>query len=120
MRAIASIQKRGLSERRLKSISRVLNWAVCGLGIAGFLICDSSQVLTWAMIALPLVGVLLVANLKPYYRFGGPRNSPLPDLSLVLIVPGLFLMLEALQSIAPIGWHGALSVTVLGVSFWSA
>jgi hypothetical protein len=115
--AIASLKQRGFSEltiQRLRRMASGLNFAVYGLGLASFLMRDPDHVLTWAMIALPWVAILLVAKFAPYYRFGGPRNSPLPDLSLVLIIPGLFLMLHSLQGIAPIGWQGPLLLTMSG------
>jgi hypothetical protein len=125
--AIASLKQRGFSELTIQQLRRMvggLNFAVYGLGLASFLMRDPDHVLTWAMIALPWVAILLVAKFAPYYRFGGPRNSPLPDLSLVLIIPGLFLILHALQRIAPIGWRGPLLLTLsgsailAGVAFW--
>jgi hypothetical protein len=125
--AIASLKQRGFAElsiRRLRRTASGLNFAVYGLGLISFLIRDPHHVLTWSMVALPWVAILLVANFAPFYRFGGPRNSPLPDLSLVLIIPGLFLMLHALQWIAPIGWDGPLLLTVcgsailVGLGFW--
>jgi hypothetical protein len=115
--AIASLKQRGFAEltiRRLRRTAGGLNFAVYGLGLISFLIRDPHHILTWLMVALPWVAILLVANFAPFYRFGGPRNGPLPDLSLVLIIPGLFLMLHALQWIAPIGWEGPLLLTMCG------
>ena len=122
--AIASLKNRGFAELPLRRVARGLNWLVYGLGIASFVIRDSSHVLTWMMVALPWVVILLVAHFAPFYRFGGPRNSPLPDLSLALIIPGLFLALSALRRFAPIGWEGPLILTVfgsallIGLAFW--
>ena len=115
--AIASLKQRGFAELtipRLRRLAGGLNLAVYGFGLASFLTHDFHYVLMWGMVAVPWVAILLVAHFAPYYRFGGPRNSPQPDLSLVLIVPGLFLMLHALQGIAPIGWEGPLFLTVFG------
>jgi hypothetical protein len=115
--AIHSLKQRGFAEltiQRLRRIVSGLNLVVYGVGLAGFLIRDPDHVLTWALVALPWVAILLVAHFAPYYRFGGPKNSPLPDLSLVLIIPGLFLALRALPGIAPVGWQGPLLLTVCG------
>jgi hypothetical protein len=126
-KAIVSLKQRGFAEltiQRLRRIAGGLNLAVYGLGLASFFLRDPNHVLMWAMIALPWVAILLVAKFAPYYRFGGPRNSPLPDLSLVLIIPGAFLTLHALQGIAPVGWEGPLFLTVVGsailvgLAFW--
>src|ERR1700731_1818555 len=113
--AIAALKERGFSEltiQRLRGAAKGLNFAVYGLGLASFLMRDPYHVLTWAMVALPWVAILLVASFAPYFRFGGPRGSPQPDLSLVLIIPGLFLMLKALQGIATVGWEEPLLLTV--------
>jgi len=115
--AIASMKQRGftdLSIRRLRQLASGLNFAVYGLGLASFFVRDPNHLLTWAMIALPWLAILLVGKFSPYFRFGGPRSTPLPDLSLVLMIPGLFLMLGALQRIAPIGWEGPSLLTVFG------
>ena len=125
--AIHSLKQRGFSESTIQRLGRIaggLNFAAYGLGLASFLISDPHHVLTWAMVALPWVAVLMVAHFAPYYRFGGPRKNPLPDLSIVLIIPGLFLTLRALQGIAPVGWEGPLLLTVfgsailVGLAFW--
>jgi hypothetical protein len=125
--AIAALKQRGFSEwslQRLRGIARGLNFATYGLGLASFLASDPHHLLTWTLVALPWIGILLVAHFAPYYRFGGPRNSPLPDLSLVLIIPGLFLTLSTLQSMTPIGREGPSLLTALGsallvgVAFW--
>jgi hypothetical protein len=126
-KAIAALKERGFSQliiQRLRRVASGLNFVVYGLGLAGFFFRDPDHVLTWAMIALPWVAILLVAHFAPFYRFGGPRNSPLPDLSLMLIIPGLFLTLRALQRIAPIGWEGLSWLTafgsaiLVGLAFW--
>jgi hypothetical protein len=124
--AIASLKKRGFSAaaiQRLRHFARAVNFASYGIGLVSFFR-DPDQVLTWVLIALPWAAILLVVYFKPYFRFGGPRNSPLPDLTLALIIPGLFLMLRVLQGVAPVGWEGPLLLTVLGsaalvgLAFW--
>jgi hypothetical protein len=125
--AITALKNRGFSDlsiQRLRGIARGLNFATYGLGLATFLVSDPHHLLTWTLIAMPWVGILLVAHFAPYFRFGGPRNSSLPDLSLVLITPGLFLTLSALQRMTPIGREGPSLLTALGsallvgVAFW--
>jgi hypothetical protein len=125
--AIHSLKERGLSElgiRRLRQLASGLNFAVYGLGLASFFVRDPNHLLICAMIALPWIAILLVGKFSPYFRFGGPRSTLLPDLSLVLIIPGLFLTLRALQNIAPIGWEGPSLLTVfgsailVGLAFW--
>jgi hypothetical protein len=112
--AIASLKQHGFAELTLRRAALGLNITVYGLGFASFIVRDPDHLLTWALVAMPWIAILLVAKFAPYYRFGGPRNSPLPDLSLMLVLPGLFLALSALQRIAPIGWTGPSLLTVFG------
>ena len=122
--AVASLKQHGIAELTLRRVASALNFAAYGLGFASFFVRDLNHALTWALIALPWVAILLVAKFAPFYRFGGPRNGPLPDLSLALIGPGLFLMLGVLQSVVPVGWQGPSLLAVLGsallvgVAFW--
>ena len=122
--AVASIKEQGVAELTLRRVATGLTVAAYALGFGSFLLSDPDHVLTWSLLALPWVGILLVAKFAPFYRFGGPRNSPLPDLTLALIGPGLFLALGALRSIAPVGWEGPLLISVLGsfmlvgAAFW--
>jgi len=122
--AVASIKAQGVAELTLRRVASGLTVATYAMGFGSFLLSDPDHVLTWSLLALPWVGILLVAKFAPFYRFGGPRNSPLPDLSLALIGPGLFLALGALRSIAPVGWEGPLLISVLGsfmlvgAAFW--
>ena len=122
--AVASIKEQGVAELTLRRVASGLTVATYALGFGSFLLSDPDHVLTWSLLALPWVGILLVAKFAPFYRFGGPRNSPLPDLTLALIGPGLFLALGALRSIAPVGWEGPLLISVLGsfmlvgAAFW--
>ena len=122
--AVASIKAQGVAELTLRRVASGLTVAAYALGFGSFLLSDPDHVLTWSLLALPWVGILLVAKFAPFYRFGGPRNSPLPDLTLALIGPGLFLALGAMRSIAPVGWEGPLRISVLGsfilvgTAFW--
>ena len=122
--AVDSIKEQGVAELTLRRVATGLTVAAYALGFGSFLLSDPDHVLTWSLLALPWVGILLVAKFAPFYRFGGPRNSPLPDLTLALIGPGLFLALGALRSIAPVGWEGPLLISVLGsfmlvgAAFW--
>jgi hypothetical protein len=122
--AVASLEQHGIAELTLRRIAGGLSIAAYGLGFASFFVRDVNHLLTWALMVLPWVAILLVAKFAPFYRFGGPRNSPLPDLSLALIGPGFFLTLGVLQSVVPVGWEGPLwlsvlgSVMLVGVAFW--
>jgi hypothetical protein len=125
--AIAALKQRGFSQSAIERLRRFavgLTFANYGLGLASLFVRDASHLLIWALIALPWVGILLVFMFAPYYRFGGPRNSPIPDLTLTLVLPGFFLAISVLQRIAPVGWEGPLmvamltSVVLVGVALW--
>jgi hypothetical protein len=123
--AVAALHARGITEATLRRAATVLNWSTYGFGFAGFFLSSVPPVLTWLLILLPWVAIFLVAKFTPFYRFGGPRNGPLPDLTMALIGPGFFLMLSSLQHVAPVAWEAALSLAVLGsvlltgAAFWS-
>jgi hypothetical protein len=126
-KAIAELKARGVSEAGIENLRRIalaLNVAVYVTGFCSFLIADPNHLLTWALLVVPWMAIVLVAKYKPYYRFGGPRRSIQPDLSLALILPGLFLSLQVLRVINPVGWQGPLTLTLsgsallVGVAYW--
>jgi hypothetical protein len=114
--ALNALKGRGYSVVRLRKFATWTNRGVFGLGLAMYLLPDPHNVLVWAAIAWPWVAVILVASFQPFYRFGGPRNSPLTDLSLSLFYPGLFLTLMALTSMSTVGWYGPLGLMVFGAA----
>jgi hypothetical protein len=114
--AIDALNARGYGEHAQKRLGQIATWSsrvVYGLGIAIFLIPDPYHVLTWAAIAAPWLAIGAVFKFTPFYRFGGPRNSPLSDLSLLLIIPGAFLTLKVLGSMSTVDWHSTLALTLL-------
>jgi hypothetical protein len=115
--AVAVLKERGYGEGDQARLRRAAVWAyrgAYGLAIAIFLIPDPHHVFVWTAVALPWLGIGAVAKFAPFYRFGGPRNSPLPDLSPLLFLPGLFLVLKVLRSISIVDWHSALALTLIG------
>ena len=115
--AISALADRGYgkhAQTRLRQLAIWLNRGVYGLAIAIYLIPDSHNVMIWIAIALPWIAVILVTRFKPFYRFGGPKNSPLPDLSLPLFIPGLLLTLAASVSISTVDWYAPLALSLLG------
>jgi hypothetical protein len=115
--AISVLNKRGYGEHAQGKLRQVATWlyrGVYGLGIAIFFVPDPYHVLTWTAVAIPWLAIGAVAKFRPFYRFGGPKSSPLPDLSLLLIIPGAFLTLKALGSMSTVDWHSALALTLLG------
>lgn len=112
--AVNALKGRGYSVVGLRKVATWVNRSVYGLGLAMYLLPDPHNVLVWAAFAWPWLTVFLVAIFQPFYRFGGPRSNPLPDLSLSLFYPGLFLTLLALTSMSTVSWRGPLGLTVLG------
>ena len=115
--AISEINARGYGERAQGKLRQVATWlyrGAYGLGIAIFLVPDPYHVLTWTAVILPWLAIAAVAKFRPFYRFGGPNKSSLPDLSPPLFIPGLFLALKALKSMSTVDWHSVLALTLLG------
>jgi hypothetical protein len=110
-----SLVARGYGPKAKHELTQLATWfnrAAIGVVIGAYLVPDPYRVLTWVCIALPWVAVGLVARFQPFYRFGGPKNGPLPDLSPGLIGPGCVLVLLALTSIATVEWRGPLILSI--------
>lgn len=88
--AVSALKERGYSQVTLRKVAIWLNRSVYGLGLAIYFLPDPHNVLLWAALAWPWLAVATVAKFRPFYRFGGPSKSPLPDLSLSLFLPGCF------------------------------
>lgn len=115
--AIGALNERGYREHAQGKLRQVATWLYRGayaLGIAILLIPDPYHVLTWTAVALPWLAIAAVAKFRPFYRFGGPNNCPLPDLSPPLFIPGIFLALVALKSMSTVDWQSTLVLTLLG------
>lgn len=56
------------------------------------------------LIALPLIVILLLVRSAGAYEMEGRRNDPRPNLVLPFILPGLILVLLALQEPSPVSW----------------
>lgn len=111
--AVDVLKERGFSQVTLRKVATWLNRGVYGVGIAIYFLPDPHNVLVWVDLAWPWLAVAMVAMFQPFYRFGGLSNSPLPDLSRSLFLPGFFLVLTAL-TMSTVGWHRALGLTVVG------
>lgn len=101
-------QDRGLHIKRLKLLAKCLNGVTITVGIAAFVLPDYHHLVTATLIALPWVAVYLVARFQPLYRFGTRRNDAHPDLTGVLMIPGLLLMARALADAHAFDWLGPL------------
>lgn len=115
--AAGALSERGYGERAQGRLRQAATWLCCGaygLGVAILLVPDPYHVLTWTAVTMPWFAVAAVAKFGPFYRFGGPRKSPLPDLSPALFISGLFLALKVLRSMSAVDWHSALALTLLG------
>jgi hypothetical protein len=115
--ATDALEARGLDPKAIRRLRQLATWlrrAPYALAIGFFLLPpDPYHVLTWTAVGLPWVAIVLVARFQPFYRFGGPNKSPLPDLSLALMVPGFVLALEALTSMSPVGWPPTFELSLV-------
>lgn len=99
--------------RRLRQLASWLSRITFGLAIGAYLLPDPHHVLVWICIALPWGAVALVRQFQPFYRLGGPKNSPLPDLSLPFFMPGVVLSLLALMSMSSVGWQPTFELSLV-------
>jgi hypothetical protein len=107
------LMTRGLDAKGIQRLRQLATWSsriVIGLAIGAYLLPDPHHVVAWVCIALPWVTLALVRQFQPLYRLGGPKNSPLPDLSLQFFMPGIVLSLLALMSISPVGWQPTIEL----------
>jgi hypothetical protein len=122
--ATDALKARGLDAkaiRRLRQLATGIGVAPYAWGIGVFLLPNPHHVLTWASVAVPWLAIGLVARFEPFYRIGGPKKSPLPDLTLAVIIPGCVLSLQALNSMFPVGWRPTLELSlVFCFGLWAA
>jgi hypothetical protein len=103
--------------RRIERLRVLANWAngaTIALSIAALALPDQQHILTAALIAVPWIAILMVAQNRPLYRFGAKRNDAHPDLTLLLIVPGLLLMARVLSEVHTLGWKGPVTLACAG------
>jgi len=114
--ATDALKARGFDTAAIERLRRLATWfrfVPYAVGIGVYLLPNSYQALTWTSVALPWVAVALVARFQPFYRFGGPKKSPLPDLSLPLMIPGFLLTLQVLNSMSPVGWRPTFALSMV-------
>jgi hypothetical protein len=99
---------------RLRSLAKWLNGAGVTLGIAALFLPDYEHLLTGTLIALPWVAVWLVARFQPLYRFGGRPNDAHPDLTAILMLPGLLLMARMATEFKTLEWKPLVMLACAG------
>jgi hypothetical protein len=118
------LKARGFDAKAIPRLRQLVTWSnrvIMGLALGAYLLPDPHHVLAWLCIALPWVTIALVRQFQPFYRLGGPKNSPLPDLSLPFIIPGAVLSLLAVMSLSPVGWRPTLELSlVFSAALWGA
>jgi hypothetical protein len=115
--AVRQFESRGYGagmQKRLRHLATAMNVGSYVLLAALFLWPAQSVLLAWTAIAWPLATIALVARFKPFYRLGGDKVSPLPDLSMSLFIPGLGLMLAVLTTMQTVDWLAPLVSAALG------
>jgi hypothetical protein len=107
-------QDRRAHIKRLKLLAKGVNGATIALAISALVLPDYHHLVTATLIALPWVAIWLVARFQPLYRFGAKRNDTHPDLTAVLMMPGLLLTARALTDAHTFEWLGILMLAFGG------
>ena len=103
-------------QRRLANARRLVRWALwanLGLYAWTFFYPRPYELLVVTLIALPWIAVWIMAQAPGLYAFNAPRGSTQPDLTVMLLSPGLLLMLRAILDVHMLDWQGPMLWTVL-------
>ena len=98
---------------RARALARNATWANVGLVVWTFLYPHPYELLLVVLAALPWVAVWIMARAPGLYMLNAPRGSGRPDLSLLLITPGLLLTLRAVRDVQILDWRAVLVGAVL-------
>lgn len=110
---------------RARSIARLAIWANAALAAWAFLYPRPYELVILVLVALPWIAVWIMAREPGLYGFNAPRNSARPDLTVLLISPGLLLMLRAMADVQIIDWQPLLgwillvTTCLLGTIVWA-
>ena len=96
-----------------RALARNATWANVGLVVWTFLYPHPYELLLLVLAALPWVAVWIMARAPGLYMLNAPRGSGRPDLSLLLITPGLLLTLRAVRDVQILDWRAVLVGAVL-------
>ena len=103
-------------QRRLANARRLVRaamWANLGLYAWAFFCPRPYELLIVVLIALPWIAVWIMAQAPGLYAFNAPRGSAQPDLTVMLLSPGLLLMLRAILDVHMLDWQGPMLWTVV-------
>jgi hypothetical protein len=99
---------------RLKLLAQCVTAATIALGVVAVFLPDYNHLAATSLIALPWIAVWLVARYQPLYRFGGKSNEGHPDLTAVLMLPGLMLAWHSLREAHTFDSSGPLMLAFMG------
>ncbi len=114
-------------QRRLANARRLARgaiWANMGLYAWALFYPRPYELLVALLMALPWIAVWIMAQAPGIYAFNAPRGSAQPDLTLLLISPGLFLMLRAMLDVHVLDWQRqmlwgvAVAIALMGAVVW--
>jgi hypothetical protein len=96
-----------------RSVARIATWGNSVLILWAFAYPHPYEFLIAVLALLPWVAVWIMARSPGLYTINAPRGSGRPDLTILIILPGLLLMLRALQDVKILDWQRVLPGAVL-------
>ena len=97
-----------------RATAKALNWISIAVVLWGRFYPYPRALVVIALTALPLIVILLLVRSAGAFEMEGRRSDPRPNLVLPFILPGLILMLLALQGPSPASWKPLLIEALLG------
>ena len=96
-----------------RSVARIATWANSVLVVWAFAYPHPYALVIVVVALLPWVAVWIMARSPGIYTINAPRGSGRPDLTIMIIAPGLLLMLRAMQDVQILDWQRLLPGAVL-------
>jgi hypothetical protein len=107
---------------RAKKLANTFNGLTWGALIWGFFYPQPYAVALLVIALLPWAAMMLAAKSHGLYRLDGRRNDVRPNLAVAMYLPGLVLLMRAVQDVGVLDWQLGLTYAVLAtfVIFWAA
>lgn len=110
---------------KARSIARLSIWVNAGMIAWVFLYPRPYEFLICVLGAAPWIAIAIMAQSPGVYGFNASRNSAQPDLSVLLITPGLLLMLRAITDVQILDWQRLafcavlMTLALIGAIVWT-
>jgi hypothetical protein len=88
-----------------RSVARYAIWANMGLFAWAYVYPRPYQWVILVLAVIPWAAIVIIARSPGLYTFNAPRGSGRPDLTILLISPGLLLMVRAILDIQILDWQ---------------